>query len=117
VGRAIPHQARSRGRSARRAGFERDRYLVVDRSLTFGEYLGEWLASKAKLKQSTRASYVEHVELYFKPGLGHVKLVELRDRHFEELYAAMRQLGRPTRPARRCCAASPRCGGGLTTSR
>jgi len=50
--------------------FERDRYLVVDRSLTFGEYLDEWLASKAKLKQSTRASYVEHVELYFKPGLG-----------------------------------------------
>src|SRR5207244_8024461 len=40
----------------------------------------------------------EHIELYFKPGLGHIRLVDLRDQHFEELYAAMRQLGRANPP-------------------
>src|SRR5260370_7522711 len=53
---------------------------------------------KHRLRRSTRASYAEHVKLYFKPGLGHIRLVDLRDQHFEELYAAMRQFGRPNPP-------------------
>jgi hypothetical protein len=68
----------------------------LDRSLTFGAYLDDWLASKRGLKATTRAAAGEHITLYFKPGLGHVRLTDLRDRDFEQLYEAMRQLGRPT---------------------
>ncbi len=68
----------------------------VDRSLTFGNYLDDWLASKRGLKATTRAAAREHIALYFKPGLGHLRLADLRDRDFEQLYEAMRQLGSPT---------------------
>jgi integrase len=69
-------------------------YINADRTLTFGDYLDQWLAGKVALKKSTYRSYVECVRLYFKPGLGHVRLVDLRDHHFEELYSAMRKIGR-----------------------
>ena len=42
----------------------------------------------------TRLSYETHIRLYFKPGLGHVELAALRDQDFEDLYAAMRMIGR-----------------------
>jgi integrase len=70
-------------------------HVESDRGLTFSRYLDEWLAGKLKLKQSTRTGYAHHLELYFKPGLGHVRLADLRDTDFEELYAAIRQIGRP----------------------
>lgn len=60
-----------------------------------GEYLDEWLAGKASLRASTLRSYREHVELYLRPGLGHLRLSDLRDVDIERLYAAMRRLGRP----------------------
>jgi len=66
----------------------------MDRTLTFGEYLDRWLASKVRLKKSTLRSYATHVRLYLKPGLGHVRMPDLRDHHFEVLYAAMRRIGR-----------------------
>ena len=70
-------------------------YVGADRGLTLARYLDEWLAGKLALKASTRTSYEHHVELYLKPGLGHVRLADLRDIDFEELYAAMRLIGRP----------------------
>jgi integrase len=75
-------------------------FMHTDRSVTFSQYLDDWLAGKAKLKRSTYRSYVECVELYFKPGLGHLRLGDLRDHDFEDLYAAMRKIGRPTGAAR-----------------
>lgn len=66
-----------------------------DRGLTFGRYLDDWFAGKLRLKPSTRTSYAHHIDLYFKPGLGHIRLADLRDTDFEDLYAAMRQIGRP----------------------
>jgi integrase len=78
------------------AGLAHNEYVDTDRSLTVAAYLDEWIAGKANLKTSTRASYVEHIELYFKPGIGHLRLVDLRDRHIEDLYAAMRRLGHDT---------------------
>jgi len=78
------------------ARLARDEYVDTDRGLTVAAYLDEWIAGKANLKASTRASYLEHIELYFKPGLGHLRLVDLRDHHLDELYAAMRQLGTHT---------------------
>jgi integrase len=71
---------------------------VDDRRTTFGQYLTRrlsWWQSEAELKPKTLASYREAVELYFRPGLGHVRLGDLRDHHFRELYAAMRLINRP----------------------
>ena len=61
--------------------------------ITVAEYLDQWLAGKAKLRATTRKSYGEHITLYFKPGLGHLELSNLRDTHIEDLYAAIRLLG------------------------
>ncbi|WP_347280114.1 tyrosine-type recombinase/integrase [Frankia sp. CcI49] len=55
------------------------------------------MAGKASLAESTRRSYEEHIRLYLKPGLGHLKLTDLRDDHIEKLYAAMRLIGRDLR--------------------
>jgi len=75
---------------------------VDDRRTTFGEYLTRrlrWWESEDELKPSTLASYREAIELYFRPGLGHVRLVDLRDHHFRDLYAAMRLINRPGQDA------------------
>ena len=71
--------------------------------MPFGEYLTRrlrWWESEAELKPSTLASYREAIELYFRPGLGHVRLADLRDHHFRDLSAAMRLINRPE-PGRR----------------
>ena len=71
---------------------------VDDRKTTLGEHLGRWLEWKTTgpdpLKPSTAASYAEAIELYFKPGLGRVKLVDLRADDVRDLYAAMRKISR-----------------------
>ncbi|GGS97493.1 site-specific integrase [Planobispora rosea] len=61
---------------------------------TFGDYLDQWIAGKVGLSENTRKGYLTHIRLYYRPGLGHVRMSDLRDHHFEELYAAMRQIGR-----------------------
>lgn len=70
---------------------------VDDRRTTFGEYLERrlrWWESERELKPSTLDSYREAIELYYRPGLGHVRLADLRDHHFRDLYAAMRKINR-----------------------
>ncbi|WP_256788570.1 tyrosine recombinase XerC [Frankia sp. AvcI1] len=62
--------------------------------LTVGRYLDDWLDGKASLARSTRHSYEEHIRLYLRPGLGHLRLVDLRDFHIEKLYAAAMMIGR-----------------------
>jgi integrase len=67
-----------------------------DRKLTVGAYLAGWLEDKRpELKPRTWSSYEEAVRLYFGPGLGHLKLADLRDHHVRGLYAAMRKINRP----------------------
>jgi integrase len=67
-----------------------------DLKTKFGSYLDRWLAwKKTELKPSTFDSYQEAVELYYRPALGHIRLADLRDRHFMELYTAMRTINRP----------------------
>ncbi len=63
---------------------------------TVGDYLEQWLAGKGRLRSSTRRSYQEHIDLYLRPGLGHLRLTDLREVQIERLYAAMKQLGRPS---------------------
>jgi integrase len=73
-------------------------YLDVGNQTT-AEYLEQWLAGKGKLRSSTRRSYAAHVNLYLVPGVGHLRLLDLGVEHIEQLYAAMRELGR-TPPCR-----------------
>ncbi len=68
---------------------------VAQTRQTVGEYLDQWLAGKGRLRSSTRRSYQEHLDLYLRPGIGHVRLTELREVHVERLYAAMAELGTP----------------------
>ncbi|MGP4026172.1 tyrosine-type recombinase/integrase [Actinomadura sp. 3N407] len=66
-----------------------------DHRMTVGQWLDRWIAGKVDLKSSTLSSYREAVDLYHKPGLGHLRLVDLRAHHVSELYAAMLQINRP----------------------
>ncbi|MFD0883707.1 tyrosine-type recombinase/integrase [Streptosporangium algeriense] len=65
---------------------------VPDQKLTFGAYLDQWIKGKKSLKPSTLESYVETIELYGKPGLGHLKLVEVNETHLDHLYTAIGQI-------------------------
>lgn len=76
---------------------------VDDRKMTVGTYLDKRLAWRVAeseagdgLKRSTLDAEREAIELYFKPGLGHIKLADLRDHHIRDLYAAMRLINRNT---------------------
>ncbi len=73
----------------------RGTYLRPEKDLTVGRYLDEWLEGKTRLRVSTRHGYAQHLNLYLKPGLGHLRLADLRDVDLEGLYAAMRQIGHP----------------------
>jgi Phage integrase, N-terminal SAM-like domain len=69
---------------------------VPDRALTVAAYLDNWLVAKRlELKPRTYDSYAEAVALYFRPGLGHLRLVDLRDFHLQELVQEMLRLNHP----------------------
>ena len=77
-------------------GQVRDRKFADDRRITVAAYLNGWLEDKRpELKARTWASYEEAVRLYFAPGIGHIKLADLRDQHIRGLYTAMRRINRP----------------------
>src|SRR4051794_18143913 len=78
----------------------RGTYLRPEKDLTVGRYFDEWLEGKTRLKPSTRHGYQQHLNLYLKPGLGHLRLADLRDVDLEALYAAMRLIGRPAGDSR-----------------
>ncbi len=105
----LPSDGKSRRKQSTRGGFATEReaqaaltealakmdhgtYVAPSRQ-TVGEYLDQWLDGKGRLRSSTRRSYQEHLDLYLRPGIGHVRLTELREVHLERLYAAMTQLG------------------------
>jgi integrase len=106
----VPASPQGKRRQTFRGGFptEREARQALNRALaavsrvgyveptrlTVGEYLEVWLSGKARLRSNTRRSYRGHLDLYLKPGLGHLRLVELRDVHIERLYAALPLLGR-----------------------
>ena len=59
--------------------------------LLVSQYLDEWLAGKAKLRPSTRTSYRQHIDLYLKPFLGHVRLTDLRANHIEAMVKSLHE--------------------------
>jgi integrase len=73
-----------------------------DRSLRVGEYLDSHLDGKRNLKQRSRATDEEAFRLYWKPALGHMRLVDVRDSHVSDVVTAMEMINRPgpekTRP-------------------
>jgi integrase len=69
---------------------------ALDRSLKVGPYLDAWVAGKVNLKPSSLATAREAVQLYWKPALGHLRLVDLRDHHVAE---AVREMGKINQPA------------------
>lgn len=86
--------------------------VAVDPAMTVGHYLTRvWLPGKKKLKDSTRESYEEAIDLYYRPGVGHIKLVRLNEDHLGDLYEAMAQINnlsageRPSEILRRLLAA------------
>ncbi|WP_239331917.1 site-specific integrase [Frankia sp. CiP3] len=102
----------------------------IDRKTKVGEYLDRrlaWRESEAEtgdgLARSTLAAEREAIMLYLKPGLGHLRLVELRDAHVRDLYAAMRQInrsegeGKPPELLRRLLAARAAQGGRRISTR
>ncbi|MEU3783459.1 tyrosine-type recombinase/integrase [Streptomyces sp900129855] len=57
---------------------------------TVEQYLQRWLEAKQSTKRSTNHSYTDYVHRIFVPHLGHIKLRDLRTRHIEDMYAAIR---------------------------
>jgi len=68
--------------------------VAPDRSVRVAAYLDGYLAGKVNLKARTRATDAEAFELYWKPALGHMRVVDVRPRHLDEVIAAMMQIGR-----------------------
>ncbi|WP_243711463.1 hypothetical protein [Actinomadura sp. KC216] len=73
----------------------------IDRKITLGDYLEKrhaWRVSEAQagtgLKRRTLATDREIIDLYLKPGLGHLKLVKVTDQRIRDLYAAIRMINR-----------------------
>lgn len=80
------------------------RTLMVDvgvHSITVGEYLETWLASKHALRPKTADLYGSLARNYLIPHLGKVKLLELRAQHLDRMYAAIAtgRSGRPLSPS------------------
>lgn len=71
----------------------------LDRSITLGTFLPAWMEAKTNLSDGTRESYEEAIRLYFIPALGHVRMVDLRDRHIVDLVREMAKLNTPAATA------------------
>jgi integrase len=58
----------------------------LDRSLTVGQWLEQWLAGKRKLRDSTARGYRQHVDHYLSPLLGHLPLDRLSEGHISDMF-------------------------------
>lgn len=66
-----------------------------DRSLRVDAYLKSYQASKVNLKRRSRETDADAFRLYWVPALGHMRLVEVRKRHVEEVLREMLKINRP----------------------
>ncbi|WP_103382522.1 site-specific integrase [Pseudonocardia dioxanivorans] len=80
------------------------RGVDVASRLTTRDYLRTWLAGKKDIKLNTLTSYTGHVDRYFEPIIGHIRLAELRVEHVQEVFDYIDEhnelctKGRATRP-------------------
>lgn len=57
---------------------------------TFGEYMTEWLAHKEKrVTNGTYNHYKTYAVNHIIPGIGHIKMKDLRPRHLQDFYDAL----------------------------
>jgi integrase len=68
----------------------------TDRKIKVGDDFDRWCQAKRKISPRTRQANAEIGSLYIKAGLGHLRLADLRAQHIEDLYTAIRRIGRPT---------------------
>lgn len=61
----------------------------VDNPLTVGQYLTEWLTTKADLAGGTLMSYETHIRVHLIPHLGTIRLDKLRTAHIKGLIDAI----------------------------
>jgi integrase len=68
--------------------------LPVDRTMTFGRWLDEWLTAKierGELEETTARTYRDQIRDYLRPKLGHRKLGELRGLELTRMYREIAQ--------------------------
>lgn len=68
---------------------------AADRTLTVAAWLDAWVAGKVDLKPSSLAAAREAIGLYWKPALGHLRLVDLRGHHIAAAIGEMRLINVP----------------------
>lgn len=66
-------------------------------ALTVGDYLDAWLTGKHSLRPKTVSVYRDAIELYLRPHLGAIRLLELRAHHLDRFYVSI-SVGRRGRP-------------------
>ena len=80
------------------------RGVDVTSRLTVADYLRGWIAGRKDLKLNTFTSYTGHIERYFVPIIGHIRLADLRVEHVRDIFDyidehnEMCRKGRATRP-------------------
>ena len=62
---------------------------ILNRTVTVGEFLREWLTSRKKLKRSTRRAYESHISVHLIPHLGRIPIGRLRTCHVAAMFAAI----------------------------
>ena len=66
---------------------------VLDRSLTVGAWLEEWLATKSSARPATRRAYRLRVDQYLVPTLGRHRLADLTPVQIQRAYDRLRESG------------------------
>lgn len=92
--------------SEKQAKLERDKarialatnsYVTVT-GITVGQFLDNWIELHAnQLKPTTLSKYRSYLRLYLKPGIGSIKIQELKPSHVQTLYGQL--LERPLAPS------------------
>jgi integrase len=63
---------------------------LADRRLTVSQWADRWLASRAKIRLTTRYAYAHVLSQYVKPGIGHHVLAEVRADHIDAMLGLIR---------------------------
>lgn len=71
---------------------------AADRKQKAGPWLDAYLAGKVNLKARSRETDAEAFRLYWKPALGHMRVVDIRRHHVEEVLRVMLLVNRPVPP-------------------
>ncbi|GAA2456230.1 tyrosine-type recombinase/integrase [Actinomadura vinacea] len=72
-------------------------------SVTVGEYLESWLAGRKNLREGTRRSYANHIDLYLIPHLGQIRLDRLGVRDVDRVFDAIDEHNETITQARQSC--------------